>query len=409
LSYLQDIKNGLFNLTLQAATMKNQLKMKVLVAVIGLSAGSAQAAAITPGDLVVYRVGSGSALTSGTSTAVFLDEYTTSGSLVQSLAMPTTSSGSTNALTASSTASSEGELTISPNGQYLALTGYNAVPGTASIAGTASATTTRTVGIVNVATGNIDTSTALTDFSTGNNPRSAVTTDGNSIWIAGAAGGVRYTTLGATTSTQLSTTVTNIRQLEIFNGQLYSSDSTGTLPTSIRLGMVGSGLPTTTGQTITNLPGVPNSSGSPYSFFFAHLNGAGSTLDTLYIADDGIGITKYSLESGTWVAKGTVGAASDTYRGLTGYVNGSTVNLFATGLGGTTTTGGGKLVSLTDSSGYDQTLTGTPTTLATAATNDSFRGVVLVPAAATAVPVPGAFWLFATGLFGVFGLKRRKA
>src|SRR5688572_8497010 len=53
---------------------------------------TAEAAAFTSGNLVIYRVGTGGAATlSNAATAVFLDEYTTSGGTpVQSIALPTT-------------------------------------------------------------------------------------------------------------------------------------------------------------------------------------------------------------------------------------------------------------------------------------------------------------------------------
>ena len=70
----------------------------------------------------------------------------------------------------------------------------------------------------------------------------------------------------------------------------------------MRLGAVGAGSPTTAGQTISNLPGVPASTGSPYGFFFVDLDPNTPGLDVLYVADDGAGITKYSLVGGTWVA-----------------------------------------------------------------------------------------------------------
>lgn len=74
-----------------------------------------------------------------------------------------------------------------------------------------------------------------------------------------------------------------------------------------------------------------------------------------------------------------MGTDADDYRGLTATVSGSGVTLFATRLGGSTATGGGELVKLTDTSGYNAALTGTPTVLATAATNTAFRGVALAP------------------------------
>src|SRR5262245_7853707 len=339
-------------------------------------------AAFTAGDLVIYRVGSGTGSLANTGNAVFLDEYSPSGTLVQSVALPTTASGSQHQLIASGTATSEGLMTVSTDGQYLFLTGYGRdLGGTGSVVSTPSATVPRTVGRVD-ANGNIDTSTALTDFADQNNPRSVVSTNGTDIWVDGAAGGIRYTTLGATTSTQLSSTVTNLRQTNIFAGQLYVSDASGT---AVRLGTVGTGLPTTSGQTITNLPGFPTSTGSPYAFFFADLSAAVSGVDTLYVADDSSGaaggIFKYSLDNGVWTLHGQAGSGADAYRGLTGVVSGTTVTLYATGNGGSGATGGGKLVTLTDTTGYDGTLAGAPTVLATAPTNEAFRGVAFAPQA----------------------------
>jgi len=42
----------------------------------------AAAAAFTPGNLVVYQVGDGSAVLSSAGTAIFVNEYTPAGSLV---------------------------------------------------------------------------------------------------------------------------------------------------------------------------------------------------------------------------------------------------------------------------------------------------------------------------------------
>ena len=160
------------------------------------------------------------------------------------------------------------------------------------------------------------------------------------------------------------------------------------------------GLPTTAGQTITNLAGFPTgtpTASSPYAFFFADLSPSVPGVDTVYVADDGVGggVQKYSLNAGAWTLKGVVGADADDFRGLTGVVNGGSVSLFATG-------GGNRLVSLTDSSGYDGTFASSVTTLATAGTNTAFRGVALLP-----VPEPGTWALMLGGLALVAGLARR--
>jgi len=73
-------------------------------------------AAFTAGNIVVYRVGTGSGALAGTATAVFIDEYTTSGAFVQSIAMPIADSGSNQTLTATGTTTSEGFLALSKDG-----------------------------------------------------------------------------------------------------------------------------------------------------------------------------------------------------------------------------------------------------------------------------------------------------
>ena len=335
-----------------------------------------RAAAFTAGNIVVYRVGTGAAALSANATAVFLDEYTPAGALVQSIALPTADGGGNQMLTASGTATSEGLLTRSVDGQYLILTGYDAATGTASITGSASSTINRIIGRVD-ATGTINTSTALTDASTGSNPRSATSTNGTDFWITGGAGGPRYTTLGATTSTQISTTTTNLRQINVFDGQLYVSSASG----ATRVATIGSGTPTTTGQTITNLPGIDSTNVTgPYGFFFADLTPGGGS-DTLYIADEGANlIKKFSLFGGTWTANGTI--ASSAVRGITGVVSGTTVTLYVTSNGTTIST-------LTDTSGYNNTINGTLTGIATNATNTAIRGIAIAPGnAAPSSPTP---------------------
>jgi len=325
-------------------------------------------------------------------TQVFLDEYTTSGTLVQSIAMPTSVSGSHRRLTAGGAglAISEGQLNLSADGQYLTLTGYDAAVGTADVRNTASATVNRVVGVVDWA-GNVNTTTALSDAYDGDSIRSAVSTNGTDIWIAGTGSGsspgVRYTTVGSTTSTQLSTDVTNIRTVKIFDGQLFASMQSD----PFRIATVGTGLPTTSGQTITNLPGYPTSGGtSNYSFAMFDLNGSvgfsGTDMDTLYVAIDGAsgGVFKWTFDGTNWVADGSV--ALPGVRGLTGVASGSSVTLYVINRDSY----GSFLRTITDTSGYDNAMTGSFTTLAVASANKDFRGVAFAPAA---IPEPASLAL----------------
>lgn len=344
----------------------------------GGASGSPGAVAFGSGNLVVYRVGDGAGSLLSSGNAVFVDEYTMAGALVRSIPMPLVVNGANRRLVASGTATSEGLITRSADGHFLLLPGYDAALPTASLASTSGTAVPRIVGRI-AADGTVDTSTEVIDGVSGNNPRSVASVDGSQFWFAGAAGGVRLVPFGNTsaTTTQLSTTVTNLRQVNIFAAQLYVSTSSGS---AVRIGAVGSGVPTTAGQTITNISGFPVS-GSPYAFYFADLSASVPGVDVLYVAsDDAAGLSKYSFVSGSWVLNGTIGVTADAYRGVTATVNAGAVTLYVTRKGGSGATGGGELASLVDASGYNGAFSGTPTLLASAAANTAFRGVALAPA-----------------------------
>ncbi len=220
--------------------------------VISTAGGGKAVTAFTPGNLVVYRVGNGISPLSSTGNVVFLDEYTTNGAFVQSVPLPSAQTGNNSAFVASGTAGSEGGLSLSTNGLYLLATGYatNTQSG-ASLSGSSSTTVPRLVARVDYA-GNIDTTTALANWSSGNNPRSAVSPEGFNIWVGGAAGGVGYTTLGGSSVTVLNTNdPSNVERVGIYGDQLYAMTDKGTNG----LYTIGTGLPTTGNQLATILPG----------------------------------------------------------------------------------------------------------------------------------------------------------
>src|SRR5262249_40364219 len=155
--------------------------------------------------------------------------------------------------------------------------------------------------------------------------------NGTDLWISGTSGGggIRYAGLSATTSTSLTTTPTNIRATNVFNGQLYISSASGTF---LGVATVGAGLPNTAGQTTNLLPGFPTTGTlSTYQFAFADAS-------TLYVADDGTaanggGIQKWTLSGGTWSLAYTLlnnGAATTAVRGLTVDASGANPVIYAT-------------------------------------------------------------------------------
>ncbi len=324
---------------------------------------------VTLPNVAVYRVGQGSASLSSAGTAVFIDTINpndgANGAVVNTVALPTTAGNGNNPLVASGTASSEGLLTLSVDGKALILTGYGAALGTANISSSASKTVPRIVGRIDAA-GNVNTATAITDAYSANNIRSAASVDGSGFYVSGGNSGVRYYSLGSSVGTSISATTTNLRQLNIFGGQLYVSSGSGTNTKGVL--SVGSGLPTTT-STTTRLNGLSDTlTGNSYSFYMADLSAAVNGPDTLYIADGTSGIQKFSFDNTTWTASGIVSGAVS---GLTGINNAGQVTLFAVNAAGT------QLLKLADTSGYGGALTGTPSVVATAKTNTVFRGVAL--------------------------------
>jgi hypothetical protein len=179
-----------------------------------VAAASAAAAAFTPGNLVVYVAGTGTGSLVNTGNPVLLDEFTPVGVLQQSIGLTAAGASGPQPVLTSGTATSEGLIADSPNGEFLTATGYDTASGGSSLTGTTSAAVPRTVAVVS-STGAFDTSTLLSDFGSGNNIRGAVTTDGSSLWVDGPTG-VAYTTKGATTSTALATQ--NARQIGITAG-----------------------------------------------------------------------------------------------------------------------------------------------------------------------------------------------
>ncbi len=324
-------------------------------------------------NIVVSRIGTSLAPLASTGNPVYLDEYDPSGSLVQSIALPTASDGANRRLVVAGNSIAEGGLSRSADGRYLVVTGYDAaIPYPVSISATAATTVRRTIGRIDHK-GNIDTSTSLTDFASAGSPRNVVTVNGSAFWMVGSSGGVRYAPFGGITSTQLNNDAQGTSHLGIFGGGLYLS----TENSSPRISSVGTGLPTTGGQTLIGLPGIPES-GSPDGFYLADLSPSVLGLDTLYVADDTIGLQKFSLVNGLWVSNGTIGVDDDDYYALTAKITSSGVTLY-TVRRAERNEGGGVLVRLTDTSGYNGAFTGTPVVLATAAADTAFRGVSLAP------------------------------
>ena len=357
-------------------------------------------AAFTTGNIVVERLGDGTTTLGSAAAQVNLLEVAPGGSVVQTL---TTQFTGGNLQTDSGSASSNGNLNI--NGRFLAVPGHNAAVSTASVASLnnkvgqiidGSTSAPDVVSRVLFPTGG-PTGTPPSPFS-GDNFRSIIATSSTTFYATGTAsgtpntGGVWY--YNGSGFTQLSTTVTNLRNVEIYNNQLYVSSANGSF---LGISSVGTGLPTTSGQTITLR--IDMGAASPYGFVLFDTDNNGS-LDRAYIADDrntnsNGGINRFDFNGTIWsrtsafrfdTSTGTLSSATTgvvSIRGLTGSYDTATgtATLFAT----TTEASNNRLIRLLDTSTAWSTSTSF-TTLQNAGANYVFRGLDIYSVPDTSPP-----------------------
>ena len=241
-----------------------------LIAGLAIPVAAVDAAPVfAPGNLVVsvegngvYGAASGSYIDNQAS-PMTLFQYTpiaTSGATYAgSLTLPQTSSGSNYAFSAEYGSSSEGLLHLSSNGAYLTIAGYGinasdfnsnptaygtlttdptkstALAQSSSLTGQGYTAVARVVALID-ALGSVDTSTALYNVFNGNNPRSAFSVDGSSVYVSGqgvsgdTTGGVYFATKGSTSATAITgkdtsggTAAQDTRDVQVVNGQLTVS------------------------------------------------------------------------------------------------------------------------------------------------------------------------------------------
>ncbi len=304
----------------------------VCVAMIPVCSGAmGQTSAFAPGNLVVVQVGDGTPGMSTAAAPVFLKEIRiVDGAVIRTVALPTVSAGSQRRLTLSGTIMPEGMLQRSADGRYLSLAGYDAEVGTAAVAGTNATLVNRVIARIS-SNAEIDTSTAFAAFS-GANIRSAVSLDGSQFWVSGSSipsglGGVHHILHGAGTSVQIASQVNYCRVVDIAFGGLYVTTSGGGFT---GLSVVGTGLPSTAGQPLSLLSGMPGASTSSYmDFAFADAN-------TLYVADErpipeGGGVQKWTFDGTIWRPMYVLnqGITTGAY-GLTAVMQGGVPVVYAT-------------------------------------------------------------------------------
>ncbi|HEX3849474.1 MAG TPA: hypothetical protein VHW01_00825 [Polyangiaceae bacterium] len=342
------------------------------------------AGSCVPVSFRIVRVGTGTTTLTNTAAPVFVEQRGSDGTLVASpIALPTAATGSNQPFSLTGLAVTEGDVTRSADGRYLALTGYAAAPGFANLGTSLASDVKRIVARLDAA-GVVDTSTIVGGAFNAGSPRSATSSDGSAFWVSGmgaaASGtppsGIWYVPMGSSSGTQLLST--GVRWLRVFGNQLYVSGNDSSLLAEILA--VGSGLPQSGAQSASEFPGMPTGSGpSPWGFALLDRSAAVPGPDTLYVADDrtsgGGGIQKWTFDGTKWTLALTMNLNPATrFRGLGAVVTGTNVTLMATTVESNSSTKNRLVVFLDDGSPSP-----VGTVVSSTPSNELYRGVAPNP------------------------------
>jgi hypothetical protein len=342
-----------------------------------------------PSNLVVLRVGDGAQTLINSGNTLFLDQFASNGAYVSTMALPDNGASS---LLISGVASSEGYMTLSGDGRFLAVAGYSTNRGalSSSLSSSTAAAVPRAIGTIDGA-GNYALGASTTAQYSADNLRAGATDGSNNFWGAGSAGGTFYFGNTAVAGT-VQSSAANCRVINIVNGSLVFSTQSGTAG----LYSLG-GLPETTAA--ASLLFATGSSSSPEDFA---LN---TSTNLAYVADDSSagGIQRWQFSGGAWTKAYVLGsgAAGIGARSLTVNFSGANPVIYAV----TAETAANRLIAITDTGAGAAAVT-----LASCPPNELFRAVKFAPVL-NPFPAPGlsaatlAGGQFSFNLTGVAGYE----
>jgi hypothetical protein len=380
------------------AAIRIGLVAAVVVAAFG--SGPQASAQFTPGNVVVLRIGNGTTLSTSAAPGTLIEINSATGVPTgYTVALPTAAAANNGGITFSGNATTAAHLHRSTDGMFLTAVGYDAPVGSSVVAQSSSLTYGRT--IVRIDGSGLAVTQRLTDETfSASDARSAIS-DGTRYWLGGNASsttfrGVRHVAnSSATTSNRLVSA--DVRDVNIFNNRLFYSTSGGINAVT--------GSPPPTGGTVTTTPVTAGNNNVNGFVFFDRDAGVGAPdlggLDTLYFAD-GTNILKLEYSSGSWSPRGSFNSSNlnNVNFGLTGALNGGTVELYATETGAN-----GSLVKITDTTAFGGTMFATDVWSLPAGANFTYRGVDFTP---TPVPEPGTALAVAAIGLGLARLWRRQ-
>jgi len=287
----------------------------------------------TPGNLAVVRFGDPAVVQSGAN-PIFIDEYNTKGEKIQTIPLPVSNRGSNFSIVSSSrsSANSDGLLTLSPDGKFISVLGYNTTVGSVYTNSVSAASTPRSVAVLDVS-GSVNTSSSFNDVVSSNVTRGVVVNDGGLYMTGGSAGGIRYGRMGAGTvgpSSTILTTPGGTRKVGIYGGDIYFSQYSDGLSRMFKI----PGTPVLSTSPVA-LTGIPIASAGSVSTGFVlfdvlkNVNG----YDLLYYVDETPtpAIQKYVFNGTTWIHKGTFaisGLLDNVIRDITGTLENGVPTLY---------------------------------------------------------------------------------
>lgn len=305
-------------------------------------------------NLAVVRVGNGGEAQDFTGNSVFLDQFTTNGTYLDTVCIPDSGTSAlidiapdVNGSTITGT-----ELSLSEDGLELVLSGYNTPqPYTGVLFTSTSSAVPRGVGLINSSAHYILPISSTSAYSD-TYYRGAASDGTNNFWGAGNTGGTYYFGTASPPVT-VQSSFGNLRTTSIFNGNLYAvSGSSG-------------------GVAILGWTGLPTTAVAPVDLFIPAATPTDMAIDptsTIMYLGTSLGIMKYTFDGTYWDFQYTITGNSVRY--LTVDFTRNPPVIYAT----TSDSASDRLLAIVDNG-----IGSAEVTLATAGVNQNFRGVRFGP------------------------------